>query len=359
MDLGKQNILFFTRTMMLGGTENVVLQLCEVFKPKVNKIVVCSCGGVNVEKLTEMGIKHYQIPDISSKKDMFKICRTVKQIVEKEQITVIHSHHRMAAFYTEILFGSSIIKIANAHNTFFDKKLLTRFAYRNTKVIAVGKMVKKNLVDYFRIPEKQVSVIHNAVKPFDGDYIEDKYIRKLHDDGNFVVGNIGRLSEQKGMEYFIESVPKILKKYPQTRFVIAGNGEDEQKLFSLVKKLGIEEYIKFLGYRKDVQNLMSQLDLIVLSSLWEGLPLTPIEAYSVGRTIVATRVDGTPEIVRDGVDGYLIDPKSSEQIAEAVCKVIENDEKREQMEMNAKERYVQEFSFVQLAEKYSRFYEEL
>ena len=103
----------------------------------------------------------------------------------------------MAAFYTEILFGSSIIKIANAHNTFFDKKLLTRFAYRNTKVIAVGKMVKKNLVDYFRIPEKQVSVIHNAVKPFDGDYIEDKYIRKLHDDGNFVVGNIGRLSEQK------------------------------------------------------------------------------------------------------------------------------------------------------------------
>ena len=76
MDLGKQNILFFTRTMMLGGTENVVLQLCEVFKPKVNKIVVCSCGGVNVEKLTEMGIRHYQIPDISSKKDMFKITFT-------------------------------------------------------------------------------------------------------------------------------------------------------------------------------------------------------------------------------------------------------------------------------------------
>lgn len=91
----------------------------------------------------ELGLSN---SDISSKKDMFKICRTVKKIVEKEQITVIHSHHRMAAFYTEILFGSSIIKIANAHNTFFDKKLLTRFAYRNTKVIAVGKMVKKNLV---------------------------------------------------------------------------------------------------------------------------------------------------------------------------------------------------------------------
>ena len=68
---------------------------------------------------------------------------------------------------------------------------------------------------------------------------------------------------------------------------------------------------------------------------------------------------GHQKLSENGVDGYLIDPKSSEQIAEAVCKVIENDEKREQMEMNAKERYVQEFSFVQLAEKYSRFYEEL
>lgn len=359
MDLGKQNILFFSRTMMLGGTENVVLQLCEVFKPKVNKIVVCSCGGLNVEKLKEMGIRHYQISDISEKKDIFKICKTVKQIVKKERITVIHSHHRMAAFYTEILFGDSIIKIANAHNTFFDKKWLTRFAYRNTKVIAVGEMVKKNLVDYFNIPEEQVSVIHNAVKPFEEKYSEDKYIRKLHDDGNFVVGNIGRLSEQKGMEYFIESIPQILKKYSKTRFVIAGVGEDEQKLLNLVKKLGIEEYVKFLGYRKDVQNLMSQLDLIVLSSLWEGLPLTPIEAFSVGKTIVATKVDGTPEIVIDGVDGYLVEPKNSEQIADAVCKVIKNDDKRKQMEMNAKEHYVQKFSFIQLSEKYSQFYEVL
>ena len=359
MDLGKQNILFFTRTMMLGGTENVVLQLCEVFKPKVNKIVVCSCGGVNVEKLIEMGIKHYQIPDISSKKDIFKICRIVKQIVEKEQITVIHSHHRMAAFYTEILFGSSMIKIANAHNTFFDKKLLTRFAYRNTKVIAVGEMVKKNLVDYFNIPKEQVSVIHNAVKPFDGNYLEDKYIRKLHDDGNFVVGNIGRLTEQKGMEYFIKSIPEIIKKHPKTRFVIAGSGEDEQRLLNLVKRMEIEEYIKFLGYRVDIQNLMLQLDLIVLSSLWEGLPLTPIEAFSIGKTIVATRVDGTPEIVRDGIDGYLVNPKESNQMAEAICKVIENDDKRKQMEMNAKERYIQEFSFIQLVDKYCRFYKKL
>ena len=299
MDLGKQNILFFTRTMMLGGTENVVLQLCEVFKPKVNKIVVCSCGGVNVEKLTEMGIKHYQIPDISSKKDILKICRTVKQIVEKEQITVIHSHHRMAAFYTEILFGSSIIKIANAHNTFHDKKGLTKLAYRNTKLIAVGEMVKKNLVEYYGIPNEQVTVIHNAIKPFDGKISPIPLLTEYRENGYKIIGNVGRLSEQKGMEYFINAVPGVIEKFPKTKFVIVGDGEDKDKLVNMVKQMNLDEYITFLGYRSDIQNVMSQMDFIVLSSLWEGLPLTPIEAFSVGKTVVATAVDGTPEIVQN------------------------------------------------------------
>ena len=356
MDLGKQNILFFTRTMMLGGTENVVLQLCEVFKPKVNKIVVCSCGGVNVEKLTKMGIRHYQIPDISSKKDIFKICRTVKKIVEKEQITVIHSHHRMAAFYTEILFGSSIIKIANAHNTFFDKKLLTRFAYRNTKVIAVGEMVKKNLVGFYKISSEQISVIHNAIKPFDGKISPIPLLTEYRENGYKIIGNVGRLSEQKGMEYFINAVPGVIEKFPKTKFVIVGDGEDKDKLVNMVKQMNLDEYITFLGYRSDIQDVMSQMDFIVLSSLWEGLPLTPIEAFSVGKTVVATAVDGTPEIVQNGINGILIKPKDIKEIVNNICYLLNNIDVLDKFHVSAKERYNAEFSFEKLRMNYIGFY---
>ena len=356
MDLGKQNILFFTRTMMLGGTENVVLQLCEVFKPKVNKIVVCSCGGVNVEKLTEMGIRHYQIPDISSKKDMFKICRTVKKIVEKEQITVIHSHHRMAAFYTEILFGSSIIKIANAHNTFFDKKLLTRCAYRNTKVIAVGEMVKKNLVGFYKISSEQITVIHNAIKPFEAKISPIPLLTEYRDNGYKIIGNVGRLSEQKGMEYFINAVPGVIEKFPKTKFVIVGDGEDKDKLVNMVKQMNLDEYITFLGYRSDIQNVMSQMDFIVLSSLWEGLPLTPIEAFSVGKTVVATAVDGTPEIVQNGINGILIKPKDIKEIVNNICYLLNNIDVLDKFHVSAKERYNAEFSFEKLRMNYIGFY---
>ena len=356
MDLGKQNILFFTRTMMLGGTENVVLQLCEVFKPKVNKIVVCSCGGVNVEKLTEMGIRHYQIPDISSKKDMFKICRTVKKIVEKEQITVIHSHHRMAAFYTEILFGSSILKIANAHNTFFDKKLLTRFAYRNTKVIAVGEMVKKNLVGFYKISSEQITVIHNAIKPFEAKISPIPLLTEYRDNGYKIIGNVGRLSEQKCMEYFINAVPGVIEKFPKTKFVIVGDGEDKDKLVNMVKQMNLDEYITFLGYRSDIQNVMSQMDFIVLSSLWEGLPLTPIEAFSVGKTVVATAVDGTPEIVQNGINGILIKPKDIKEIVNNICYLLNNIDVLDKFHVSAKERYNAEFSFEKLRMNYIGFY---
>ena len=147
MKLQDQNILFFTRTMKLGGTENVVLQLCEIFKPLVNKIIVCSCGGVNEKKLNDIGIKHYKISDIEEKSPIAftKVSRQLKSIVFSEHITVIHTHHRMAAFYVSLLGLNKVCQFINtSHNTFYNRKLLTRFAYRNCNLVACGEMVKKN-----------------------------------------------------------------------------------------------------------------------------------------------------------------------------------------------------------------------
>lgn len=110
--------------------------------------------------------------------------------------------------------------------------------------------------------------------------------------------------------------------------MISGSGEDEAKLKQLSKDLRVEECLTFLGYRNDIQNLMSQLDLIVLSSLWEGLPLTPIEAFSVGKTIIATSVDGTPEVVKNMDNGLLIEPRNNCQIAEKINWMLENPDEK-------------------------------
>lgn len=357
MQLEQQNVLFFTRTMNLGGTENVVLQLCGIFKSLVNNVVVCSCGGVNVEKLKEMGIRHYEIGDPEDKnpKNIIKNCKAIKQIVRDEHITVIHTHHRMAAFYVRLLGLDKHCKFINtSHNTFNNRKLLTRFAYKNCNLIACGEMVKKNLTDVYGL--NNVTVIHNAVKPFEGSVVVDERLKKDKQEGNFLIGNIGRLSEQKGMEYFIRAIPAILKSHPEVQFYIIGSGEDEEKLKSLASDLSIKEKVVFMGYRHDVQNLMSQLDLVVLSSLWEGLPLTPIEAFSVGKTIVATGVDGTLEIVQDGKNGLLVEPRNSESIADKVIWMIEHPTELCQMEKEAKQCYADQFSFVTQSKSYADYY---
>ena len=131
MKLADQNILFIARAPMHGGTENVVVQLCELLKPLVNNIVVCAGSGFDREVLKREGIKFYEIPDLENKSisNVVHISKTISNIVKKEKITVIHTHHRMAAFYVTLLnLYKKCCFINTSHNTFYNKKMLTRYS---------------------------------------------------------------------------------------------------------------------------------------------------------------------------------------------------------------------------------------
>lgn len=353
MKLENQNILFLARTMKPGGTENVILQLCEIFKPLVHNIIVCSCGGVNVKKLHDMGIRHYNIGDPEDKHpwNILKNCKVINDIVNSEQITVVHTHHRMAAFYVSLMgLYKKCILINTSHNTFTNRKMLTRYAYLHVNLVACGEMVKNNLTDVYGL--SNIRVIHNAVKPFLENVVMDARLQTDRSKGKILIGNIGRLSEQKGMEYFINAVPLVLEKHPNARFYIIGSGEDEEKL----QKMSRDLPVVFLGYRADVQNIMTQLDFVVLSSLWEGFPLTPMEAFSVGKTIIATGVDGTLEIVKDKENGLLVKPGDAKGLAEKICWIIEHPTEKAQMEKKAKEAFEKEFSYKKFARSYIDYY---
>lgn len=358
--LQQQNVLLFARTMGLGGTENVVLQLCEILTPVVNKVVVCSCGGVNEKRLNEMGIVHYTVPDIEKKniKNILSTLREIQGIIKKEQITVVHVHHRMAAFYVALLkiMNNSFSFFATAHNTFNDKKWLTRFAYRKAMVIACGKEVKNNLVEYYHLQEDRVVVIHNAVKAYEKAIKPDSRLEQLKKEGFVLVGNIGRLSEQKGMMYFVDSFNLAHDKVNNLKYIIVGQGEDEEALKKKVADGHNKDNIIFLGYRSDIQNIMSQMDYVVLSSLWEGLPLTPIEAFSVHKPVIGTAVDGTKEIINNGVNGFLIAPKDPQAIADKVIELALSTEERSMMGKNAYITYQKMFGFDVFKDNILNFY---
>lgn len=360
MDLKAQNILFFTRTMKLGGTENVVLQLCEIFKPLVNKIIVCSCGGVNVEKLNLMGIKHYEIPDIESKSasTLLKVTNTVINIIIKERITIVHTHHRMAAMYTSFLKPFfRFVFFVSVHGEFFDKRFFTKIAYRNSTLLACGQNVKKNLMDFYGISEEKIIVLRNAIERDTSSSVNVEIIQSLRKRGYRIAGYIGRLSEEKGVIELVESL-KYYDRADKIAYIIVGTGYLENNMKKLAEKIGCLDLMFFLGYRDDPQNIIRQVDCVVLPSRTEGFPLTPMEAFANGKPVVGTSVGGIPEIVVDGHNGFLIEPIKPDRIAQAIKKVLNNDERYKALCQNAFDDYEHYFCIESFKEKIVNIYED-
>lgn len=356
--MNNKNILYLTRTMGVGGTEKVIIQLCKYFNKRFNKIIVCSCGGIYEAQLDELGIKHYKINDIEKKNpiNMVKTLLTVVKIIKSENINIVHTHHRMAAFYISIIRKFMKFKfIHTQHNTFYDKKYLTKFALKHAHIIAVGEKVKANLIEVYKISDSKIKVIYNGVGEFCNKIQEVPEIKKAKEIGYFTVGNIGRLNEQKGVEYYIDSIPKVLEKRNDIMFYIIGDGEEREKLEKIANDKKIKNII-FLGYRNDINNIIKQLDLVVLSSLWEGLPLIPIETFSAGKTIIATDVDGTSEIVKNEYNGLLIESRNSEDIAENIIRLYDDNTLKGNLERNAYKTYKDKFSLETFNKNYEKYY---
>ena len=145
---------------------------------------------------------------------------------------------------------------------------------------------------------------------------------------HFIIGNVGRLEKVKGHKFLIEAFKKVQKERKDCllKLIIIGEGEEKENLIKYVKKLELEDNIIFTGYRKDIEELMAIMDIFVLSSLREGLPRVLVQAAAVGVPSIAFNVDGVPEIVKDGYNGFLVKPKDVNQLANRIIKYIDNRE---------------------------------
>ncbi len=359
MELKKQNVLMFEKTMNLGGSSKVVLEMCKVLKPKVNKVVVCSLGGKNTDSLNDLGIKHYYISDISilNFKNIINIFNALKKIIKEEDITIVHTHHRMAALYTCFLsFFLKFTFLASVHGEFYDKKIFTKMAYKKAHIIACGEMVKKNLVEYFGIKDN-ITVLKNAIEK---DTSLIKIIPELQlysENGYKLVGYLGRLSEEKGVLHLVDS----LKYFSEEKviYVIVGDGYMKKRMDEILYDNHCKKKVVYLGYRNDPQNVIRQLDCVVLPSLTEGLPLTPMEAFAQGKPVIASSVGGNVELVRDYENGILISPKKSSEIAKAVKELLYNQKLYNYCAENAKNDYTTKFSMDVFKKELLRIYESL
>ena len=350
----KNNILHISRTMDIGGAERIVYQLSSDLKDEFDSVHVASTGGLWESELSAKGIQHHKILDIDSKNPLtvLKLLTSIRQIIKKNEITIVHTHHRMAAFYIRLLklVHPKLIHVYTAHNVFKDKLPLYRFALKNAKSVAVGEAVNKNLKEDVVITDSRV--IYNGVVLKETDDQVDEIISY----SGIKLGCIARLSEQKGLTYLLDAMSLLTVK--DIRLFIVGDGELRNELENKVKELDLQDSVTFLGYRKDIVECINSFDFCVLPSVFEGFGLVAIEAFMNSKTLVATDIPGLNEVVTNK-NGILVPAKDPAALASAIDKLAMDETLRQELASQAKKDYENKFSYPLFLENYRELYREL
>jgi glycosyltransferase involved in cell wall biosynthesis len=163
-------------------------------------------------------------------------------------------------------------------------------------------------------------------------------------NGERVVGLVGRLSAQKAPLDFVKAIPKVLKAREDVQFVMVGDGELRDEVLELSRKLGVDSKISLLGFREDVAEILPILDVYVLTSLWEGLGRSLTEAMYMARPVVATNVEGVPELVKNGETGILVEPKDVNSIADGIVSLLSDEREAQKLGQAAKNCITDSFS---------------
>ncbi|PIQ89475.1 MAG: hypothetical protein COV72_02920 [Candidatus Omnitrophica bacterium CG11_big_fil_rev_8_21_14_0_20_42_13] len=363
----RTKILYFLNSTVRAGAEEHVLSLIKgLDKDEFEPILVCPQELISLmPELTDLNIKHYPAK-IRKWRNIGAINKFVK-ILKHEKPDVVHSH-----LFFATMFAAPLAKLAGIPKVIETAHLreawrkglkkayfIDRFFYRFTdKIIAVSNAVKNYLVNEKKLPADKIEVIHNGIdvnkfKP------EIRSTQNSVPSTSFKIGVIGRLEEQKGHRYLLKAISLLNGKFNNVKFLIAGDGSLKKELIDSAERLEISDKVEFLGYRENIKELISEIDLVVLPSLYEGLPLIALETGAMGKPIIVTNVDGSPEAVINEKTGIVIPPKDEDSLKNALEELLDNKGLLLEYGRNAQKFIREEFDIKKQVEKTEKLYKDI
>lgn len=353
------NILYLNNEMTVGGVAKCILKLCKELR-KNNKIFIASKdGGALLSEFENIGINNYPILDVENKLPHNVILNLIKiiKIIKKEKIDIIHSHHRMTTMLAKI--ASKFIKVKVIHTQHLcieDKFKLTRLALKNIDVITVSNEAKRILVEKSKLDGQKIKTIYNTVEVKVNLEEIDERLVELKKEGYFIVSQISRVVDYKGVYDFVKVAKETIKINNNIKFVFIGDGPEREKLQLCIDNEGLSQHILLLGSKNNVIEHLRYIDLFILCSYIEGLPLTPIEAFSQSIPVIGTNIGGTNEEIVDGVNGYLVSTKDIDGFKEKILYLYNNRELLRNMGKKAYNTYVNEFNETRYVEEHRKIY---
>jgi glycosyltransferase involved in cell wall biosynthesis len=254
------------------------------------------------------------------------------KLLRREPIGVIHAHMPRASVPGAVIgrLARTPVIVSHEHTWSFEGMPIRRFLDRNVVargsdvMLAVSERDRQQMIEVERIPADRIRVLPNGIPAPSENGVS------VRDDlgvppGVGLIGAVGRLYPQKGYDDLIRAIARIKESYSRPfRCLIFGHGPEEARLRALIDELGVAGEVLLAGRREDIADVVRALDVAVLSSKYEGMPLAILEYMAGGAAIVATAVGGVPELIEDGVHGLLVKPERPEDLAAAMVRLLED-----------------------------------
>jgi glycosyltransferase involved in cell wall biosynthesis len=278
--------------------------------------------------------------------------------MRERRIDILHTHKVGSNFWGALIAPRVPVEVfvAHEHTWSFEgnlkRRLLDRFviARQADAFVAVSRADQRRMVEIEKIPPEVTRFIPNGI-PDPGKTASDRDVRAELgiDPGRPLIGMVATLRPQKAYDVLIRAAAELRREVPDLAVLIVGGEEDagtreKERLQALVDELELTDTVTLLGFRPDVFDIVSALDVACLSSDFEGSPLSVMEYMEAARPVVATSVGGVPDLVVEGVTGLLVDPQDPAGLAAAVATLLRDPERAKAMGLAGRERRRSEFS---------------
>lgn len=364
----KSNILWLIKGLGLGGAEKLLTSATPyldmtTFNYQVGYFLPWKDTLVPELEETGLGVHCFNVKSVADISAISKLVRYIRA----HNIDLIHAHLPHTGIIARLTGRITNVPVVYTEHNVWGRlhpamRWLNRVTFGlNTQAIAVSRDVAGSMRG---VESGAVRVIDNGIDCSGLARIQDEnegVRREFNVPGDhFLIGNVANLSAKKNHENLLQAVAIFFKSQPQASLLLVGQSFDRMPaLKRLVVDLGISEHVHFTGGREDVPRIVRALDLFVMSSDYEGLPIAMLEAMALKKPIVSTAVGGIPGVVRDGVDGFLVPAKNAQALAEKMLLVASNPGLRLAMGDNACQRAKENYDISSMVKKVETVYREV
>ncbi|KPK97722.1 MAG: hypothetical protein AMJ95_07410 [Omnitrophica WOR_2 bacterium SM23_72] len=374
----KINILYVITKLELGGAQKQLWSLIRhLNKEKFNIFLFTARDGLLMDDFCSLeGLTLKKSDNLERRINPFKdflSCLEIYRYIKENDIDIVHTHSSKAGIVGRLAARAAGAKwiIHTVHGwsfndfqsvlrrTFFIwlERWIARFSDR---LVVVSEYDRLKGLSHRIGKSEQYKRITYGINPSDF-LIKDKEAKNRLGlkDADLTVGMVACFKPQKSPQDFIRLASVMTKKLNRLKFVLVGDGQLRGGVEKLIRKCDLDEDVILTGWRKDVQEILAALDVLVLTSLWEGLPVCVLEAMAAQKPVVATDTGGIAEIVREGQTGYLVKPHDIDQMAERLRFLLEDERLRRDMGVSAQQSLGEDFTVSNMSRNTESLYEEL